>query len=77
MILRDILPEGKPIKEIQVRTNSPYGGDMYFGSCTWDGENLSPLDYEIYDLDDHINGYEFEGEGDDLYLTYWIVGTWI
>ena len=73
MVLKDLLVENKPIKEIELRTDSPYGGDMFFGFCSWDGKSLIPLDGDSYYLDEHIQGYEFDG---DDYLVVWIYSTW-
>lgn len=73
MKVKDILPN-YPIKNIQVRTNDPWGGDMLFGYCHWTGENLISGDGDSYYLDEEISKYEFD-KGNNK-LTYWIISEW-
>ena len=74
MIVKDILPN-YPIQNIEVRTNSPFGGDMLFGYCHWTGEILESGDGDNYYLDDEISKYEFDKENNEL--TYWIISEWV
>lgn len=73
MKVKDILPD-YPIKNIQVRTNDPCGGDMLFGYCHWTGESLVSGDGDSYYLDEEIYKYEFDVENNKL--TYWIISEW-
>lgn len=73
MKLRDILPD-YPLNDIQVRINSPLGGDMFFGYCHWTGTELISGDGDSYDLDDEISKYEFSEDGSEL--TYWLIADW-
>lgn len=73
MKVKDILPDC-PIKDIQVRTNDPWGGDMLFGYCHWTGESLVSGDGDSYYLEEEIYKYEYDEENN--YLTYWIISEW-
>ena len=73
MKLRDILPD-YPLKNIEVRTNDPWGEDMLFGLCHWTGVTLVSGDGDSYYLDEEITKYEFDEE--NRQLTYWIYSKW-
>lgn len=73
MIVKDILPD-YPVKDIQVRTNDPFGEDMLFGYCHWTGIELISGDGDSYYLDDEISKYEFDKETGEL--IYWIISEW-
>lgn len=72
--VRDILPEW-PVSLIMVRTNDPYGGDMLYGYCRWDGERLISLDGDCYSLDEPVTKYEWSW--DTCGLVYWIHSEWM
>ena len=88
MKLRDILLNIDKIIEykedyvlpIQVRTNDPFGGDMLFGFCNWDGESLNSEDGDTYSLDDEVVKYElivnFYENSYPYILTYWFNSEW-
>ena len=89
MKLRDILlninniiqlEEDFPL-EIKVRTNDPFGGDMFFGLCSWDGKNLKSEDGDSYSLDDEVIkyeiGFDFREDYYPYYMTYWFESEWI
>lgn len=73
MKVRDILPD-YPLKNIEVRTNDPFGEDMLFGFCHWTGVTLVSGDGDSYYLDEEITKYEFDEE--NRQLTYWIYSEW-
>lgn len=73
MKLKDILPN-HPV-DIQVRTNDPFGEDMWFGCCHWTGTELISGDGDSYSIDDEVYKYEFDKDG--YSLTYWFEGNWI
>ena len=72
--LRELLPQ-TPIHNIMVRTNDPYGGDMLFGYCEWDGKNLVSLDGDDYSLDEPVMKHEFH-PGEINEMVYWIHSEW-
>ena len=74
MKVKDILPN-YPIRNIQVRTNDPWGNDMLFGYCHWTGEVLESGDGDSYYLEEEISKYEYDAENNKL--TYWIISEWI
>ena len=73
MKVRDILPD-YPLKNIEVRTNDPFGEDMLFGFCHWTGVTLVSGDWDSYYLYEEITKYEFDEE--NRQLTYWIYSEW-
>ena len=74
MKLKDILPD-YPLKNIQARTNGPFGGDLLFGYCHWTGTELISGDGDSYSVDDEISKYEFDEESRSL--TYWFESEWM
>ena len=52
--------------------------DIFSGYCHWDGEFLSPLDNDYYDLEDTIDKYEIDdGKLIVWYRSqYWEDGEW-
>lgn len=73
MKLKDILPD-HPLDCITVRCSDPYGEDMLFGSCRWDGEAIHSLDDDYYSLTQEILRYEYDSEGN---LTFWFKSEWL
>lgn len=74
MKLKDILFEKRPI-DIEYRCNGPkrFGGDMLFGHCYWNGEQLISGDGDNYYLDDEIEKFEMRESGE---MTVWIEVEW-
>lgn len=82
MKLRDILPD-YPVSHIMVRTNYPDDIDelskserslgMFFGYCSWNGEDLESLDGDTYSLDMEIEKYEMNEGG----LVVWFLSDWV
>jgi hypothetical protein len=75
--LRDILPDF-PVKNIMVRTNSPYPTEddpegYLDGYVSWDGEKLVSDFILEYSLDDEVAYYEWEDDGS---LICWMHTTW-
>lgn len=66
MKVKDILPD-HPLEKIMVRV-ADKGADILIGFCHWTGSELISLDGDSYQLDDEIEKYEFDEEGN---LTYW------
>ena len=71
--VKDILPDYS-LKNIQVRTNDPFGEDMLFGFCHWIDSELISADGDTYSIEEEIYKYEFNENGQ---LTYWIISEWI
>lgn len=74
MKLKNLLTPGIALT-IEYRCNEPkeFGGDMLFGHCYWDGEELISGDGDSYYLDDEIEKFELREPG---YITVWIEVEW-
>ena len=73
--LKNLLTVGEPVETIYYRCNSPAEDeeDMFYGSCHWDGNNLIPHDGDFYSLDEPLEKYRREVDGN---LTVWIPVEW-
>lgn len=74
MKLKDLLFEKMPVS-IEYRCNEPkvFGGDMLFGHCYWNGEQLISGDGDCYYLDDEIEKFELRESGQ---MIVWIEVEW-
>lgn len=83
MKLKDLLSD-TPVPVIMERTFYPermnpeldeeeIQNGMLFGYCTWDGENLRPLDGDNYSLNRKVERFEWDRDGN---LTYWTRYEW-
>lgn len=72
--LRDLLINNKPVN-IMYRCNSPLEEeeDMLFGYCRWTGTELESVDGDSYYLNDVVDKYEYDSDGD---LIVWISVGW-
>jgi hypothetical protein len=77
MKLKDLLPNKKTI--IEYRTFHPAYGDLYQGTCAWDGNNLIAYDNDNYSIEDEITDYKITRQKDSLpdILTVWYKSGWI
>lgn len=77
MKLKDLLSNKSLI--ITYRTIHPEYGDLYAGSCKWDGKILIPNDGDDYSVEDEITNYKYTSKQDILpdELTVWYTSRWI
>jgi hypothetical protein len=78
MTLRKILEDidDKKINFIEFRSVISIDSDdvdVLYGYCSYDGEQITSLDGDIYSLDDEIKGYKEDGN----ILTVYYEGEWV
>lgn len=72
MLLKELLPNRQI--NIEYRTHTPDGTDVFTGACKWTGSELVPLDGDEYFVDDIISNYEWNSDSE---LTIWYESKWI